>query len=134
MADYDSTKPTNPFTSVISKFTNLLANFRFPPPPVKVETEAGKTVVRGGELAEEEKPVTVRFGEPRPTTVAPLKLEAKGVDKETKPAVLWQVYAIGGFFILKWALAKWNERRTNNQSADEEDSPPQPAAADEGNK
>lgn len=31
----------------------------------------------------------------------------------------FQVYAVGGYFILKWAWAKWNGQRTKRKSTDD---------------
>ncbi|KAI3734653.1 hypothetical protein L6452_14127 [Arctium lappa] len=138
----ESSRPPNPLFSIISKFTQIFNSLFLPPTPspsakkdvVKVEMEskgAGvDAVFHGSEVVEESKPVSVRFPEARTTTVAPLKLEPEEVEQDTKPVVLWQVYAIGGFFILKWVLGRWNERRANKKSSDE-DSPPPAAAANE---
>ncbi|CAF2268588.1 unnamed protein product [Brassica rapa] len=42
----------------------------------------------------------------------PLKFEAEGSSGRTSNSfVLWQVYALGGFLVLKWACARWNERK-----------------------
>lgn len=60
---------------------------------------------------------------PNRQTIPPLKLEAEELEQDTNPVVLWQVYTIGGFFILKWAWARWNERRANKKSTTE-DPPP----------
>ncbi|KAF5794535.1 hypothetical protein HanXRQr2_Chr08g0329161 [Helianthus annuus] len=135
--DHESITPPNPLSSFISNFTQLI-NFRFPPKKLETDTKtaAGNTVFRSGEPAEDSKPATVRFSDARPTTVAPLKLEAEEVEKDTNPVFLWQVYAIGGFFVLRWVLARWNERKANKnkKSSDEEDSPPQPPPAADGDE
>ncbi|KAJ9553739.1 hypothetical protein OSB04_017784 [Centaurea solstitialis] len=131
----ESTRPPNPFVSIISKFTEVF-NSRFPPPAsekkdvvVKVEKERK---VAGGEVVvvEESKPVTVRFPEAPTTTVAP-PLKEEVVERDRKPVVLWQVYAIGGFFILKWALGRWKEHRANKKPSDQDSPPPSAAAANE---
>ncbi|XP_076957314.1 uncharacterized protein LOC143632772 [Bidens hawaiensis] len=128
MADRDeSSKPTNPFTSLLSQFTQVISNFRLPflPPPkkdvvVKVETEK-KAVVRGGEVTEVTKSTTVTFPDGNKKSVTPLKLESEGAEQETNPVVLWQVYVIGGFFILKWAYGRWNEHKERRkQSKDDQ--------------
>ncbi|XP_076946806.1 uncharacterized protein LOC143618484 [Bidens hawaiensis] len=125
MADKDeSSKPTNPITSLISQFTQVISNFRLPflppPPAVKVETEK-KAVVRGGEVTEVTKSTTVTFPDGNKKSVTPLKLESEGAEQETNPVVLWQVYVIGGFFILKWAYGRWNEHKERKkQSKDDE--------------
>ncbi|CAH1430801.1 unnamed protein product [Lactuca virosa] len=136
----ESSIPPNPLLSVISKFTKFV-NSRFPPRPaekdvVKVETESkgsGDSVFRSSEVVEPEvsKPVVVRFPDARTTTVPPLKVEAEELEQDTNPVVLWQVYAIGGFFVLRWVLARWKERRANKKKPSNEDSPPAASGADE---
>ncbi|KAI3748542.1 hypothetical protein L6452_11681 [Arctium lappa] len=122
--DEESSRPPNPFNALFSKFTQIL-NFRFPPlppakkDPVKVETER-KATVRGDEVVEVKKSVTVTYPDARTKTVAPLKLESEEAEQETNPVVLWQVYAIGGFFILKWAWGRWNERRARKKPSSED--------------
>ncbi|KAD2804750.1 hypothetical protein R6Q59_029831 [Mikania micrantha] len=139
ISNSQSIRHPNPISSIISKFTEVI-NFRFPPPPAKkVETErktAGDAVIPGGEAVEDSNPATVRFPQAHPTTVAPLKLQEDEVEGDTNPVFLWQVYAIGGFFILRWVLARWNERRRANNKSSNEDSPPspQPGASAEGNE
>ncbi|KAJ0764078.1 hypothetical protein HanPI659440_Chr08g0288111 [Helianthus annuus] len=90
--DHESITPPNPLSSFISNFTQLI-NFRFPPKKLETDNKsaAGNTVFRTGEPAEDSKPVTVRFSDARPATVAPLKLEAEEVEKDTNPVFLWQV-------------------------------------------
>ncbi|CAI9296193.1 unnamed protein product [Lactuca saligna] len=138
----ESSGPPNPLLSVISKFTKFV-NSRFPPPPtaekdvVKVETESkgsGDSIFRSSEVVEPEvsKPVVVRFPDARTTTVPPLKVEAEELEQDTNPVVLWQVYAIGGFFVLRWVLARWKERRANKKKPSNEDSPPAASASASG--
>ncbi|XP_071732985.1 uncharacterized protein [Rutidosis leptorrhynchoides] len=124
--------PPNPFSPIISKFTEVLSLLFPPSPPAKVETvsnAAGDAVSLGSEVAEDTKPVSVRFPVAPTTDGGPLKLESEEMEKDTNPAVLWQVYAIGGFFIMKWALARWKERRINKKPSNE-DSPTPPTAED----
>ncbi|KAL3838228.1 hypothetical protein ACJIZ3_022819 [Penstemon smallii] len=51
---------------------------------------------------------------------ASLKLEPETEDAErsTNPLLLWQVYAIGGAFILRWAWTRWNERKGQKKPDD----------------
>ncbi|KAL6580931.1 hypothetical protein OROMI_006854 [Orobanche minor] len=69
------------------------------------------------------KPSVVTF--PRQSFV-PLKLEAEAEEAErsTNPVILWQVYAIGGFYILKWAWTRWNERKGQKKSDEDVEEPP----------
>ncbi|KAL6503683.1 hypothetical protein OROGR_025606 [Orobanche gracilis] len=74
------------------------------------------------------KPSVVTF--PRQSFV-PLKLEgeAEGDERSTNPVILWQVYAIGGFYILKWAWTRWNEQKGQKKSdEDVEEPPPAPSS------
>nr|GEU30237.1 translation initiation factor IF-2 like [Tanacetum cinerariifolium] len=116
--------PPNPFSSIISKFTDVFNNFRFPPPPVKVDTVAGDDVA-------EEKPVSIRYPDASGVDVAQVKVESGEVQHVTNPAVMWQVYAIGGFFLLKWAVARWKEQRAKKKPSDEDSPPPTAAETNE---
>ncbi|XP_052184874.1 uncharacterized protein LOC127796657 [Diospyros lotus] len=112
----------NPIASLLSMLN--ISNL-FPPPKRDAnKAEPPARPLGGGdsnEAKQEEKPVVVKV--PRPQTELPsLKLEAEGSEQNTNPIVLWQVYAIGGFFVLKWVLARWNER-SKKRSSDEEPSP-----------
>ncbi|KAL2554784.1 hypothetical protein Fot_08403 [Forsythia ovata] len=114
----------NPILSFVS---NILQLFK-PPAPKKnstiisnvSESDPSKNVPPVNEtvVEDESKPAVVNF--PR-QTLAPLKLEAEaeGGEQNTNPVILWQVYAIGGFFILRWAWKRWNERKGDKKSSDE---------------
>ncbi|PWA93169.1 hypothetical protein CTI12_AA073830 [Artemisia annua] len=124
----ENSSPNNPFSSIISKFTDVFNNFKFPPPPVLVKSDAVKVTA---DVADE-KPVSVRYPLDDSSTVdvAPVKVESEPVGDHvttTNPALMWQVYAIGGFFLLKWAVARWKEQRAKKKPSDE-DSPPPPAS------
>ncbi|KAE9589839.1 hypothetical protein Lal_00021520 [Lupinus albus] len=64
-------------------------------------------------------PKIVRF--PKNQVVVPPPLETL-VDpqdssyKTSNPVILWQVYALGAFFISRWAWARWNERKGQGKS------------------
>ncbi|CAN8254689.1 unnamed protein product [Cochlearia groenlandica] len=52
-----------------------------------------------------------------------LKVEAEVSSGRTSNSlVLWQVYALGGFLVLKWAWARWNERNETGGKKDDEPS------------
>nr|GEX24865.1 hypothetical protein CTI12_AA210430 [Tanacetum cinerariifolium] len=137
----NDTVSTNPLSAVFSKFSQGFNNLQLPffPPPlgkkeaVKVETER-KAVVSGGEVTEVKKTTTVTFpdGRSKSSAATPLKLESEDADRETNPLVLWQVYAVGGFFVLKWAWGRWNERRERKKPSNE-DPPSSSPTADEDN-
>ncbi|KAJ8557568.1 hypothetical protein K7X08_003193 [Anisodus acutangulus] len=102
ISDDQQSKPTNPF---VCSFIQL---FKPPPPTATVEKE--------------EKTSVVKFPK---QDLPSLKLESDGTEPNTNPVVLWQVYAIGGFFVLRWAWSRWNERRGNKKPSDEEPPPSQ---------
>ncbi|KAJ8766040.1 hypothetical protein K2173_020556 [Erythroxylum novogranatense] len=68
------------------------------------------------------KPERVRFAEPKPETPPPLKLEVEEPAKISHPLIVLPVYALGGFFILKWVWARWKER-AKKASDDDKQSP-----------
>ncbi|KAL1817369.1 hypothetical protein DCAR_0521795 [Daucus carota subsp. sativus] len=102
----------NPFVSLLTNFTKF---FNFPQPKSAAPNPEAKP-----ENPKSKAPVVVAY--PSKQTAAPLKLEAEDLEKNTNPVVLWQVYAIGGFFVLKWAWARYNERRAKKKTND--DPPP----------
>ncbi|KAF3570386.1 hypothetical protein F2Q69_00061551 [Brassica cretica] len=52
----------------------------------------------------------------------PLKLEAEPSSGSTSNSlVIWQVYALGGFLVLKWAWARWNERNATSDKKEDDD-------------
>ncbi|KAL8090311.1 hypothetical protein AgCh_039690 [Apium graveolens] len=67
-------------------------------------------------------PVLSKFGNllawqtvnPPPPTPQKLPQQTK-----TNSLALWQASAVGGYFILRWAWAKWNEQRTKKKSSDD---------------
>ncbi|XVE68661.1 hypothetical protein DITRI_Ditri09bG0086600 [Diplodiscus trichospermus] len=68
----------------------------------------------------------VKFSETRPAVPPPLKLEAEETGRTSNQIILWQVYAIGGFFLLKWIWARWKERKemgSKKESSDDEQPP-----------
>ncbi|KAM7268538.1 hypothetical protein ACFE04_010704 [Oxalis oulophora] len=66
----------------------------------------------------------VKFSEVKPNIPPPLELEADlPTGRTSNPLVLWQVYAITGFMVLRWVVARWNERKerkTNKDSSDDD--------------
>ncbi|CAN1747635.1 hypothetical protein LINPERHAP1_LOCUS3150 [Linum perenne] len=94
---------------------SFLTNFNFPnpfdkrpdtPPP---STQLPKPDVVGETVKESQppKPTVVRF--PNPPSVVPPPIEAEA--EVTSGKTHNPVYAIGGFMILKWVWARWNERK-----------------------
>ncbi|XVF82840.1 hypothetical protein PTKIN_Ptkin16aG0082600 [Pterospermum kingtungense] len=89
-----------------------------------------EALVKKDEEIETPKPPSVYMGN-RQKLPPPLEFEAEEcVGRTSNPIVLWQVYAIGGFFFLKWIWARWKERKemgSKKESSDDE----QPPAADD---
>ncbi|CAH9113530.1 unnamed protein product [Cuscuta epithymum] len=112
-------KPINPLLSLLSAFLQL---FKPPPSPKPAAPEETQPISPKQELPkEEEKPSVVKF----PKAEFPsLKLESQESETDTNPVVLWQVYAIGGFFVLKWAWSRWNERKLKKRPSNENTPPP----------
>ncbi|CAN0826160.1 hypothetical protein LINGRAPRIM_LOCUS2184 [Linum grandiflorum] len=55
------------------------------------------------------KPDALKFTERKPSPAPPLRLE---VDEPSNPLITYSVvYAMGGFIIVKWVWARWNERK-----------------------
>lgn len=96
--------------------------FQFPkkdPTPVKEPELAGAGGGGGGGESEGEKPDVVMF--PRKPLEPPpaLKLEVEEeAGKTSNPVILWQVYALGGFLILKWVWGRWQERKARKGGDD----------------
>ncbi|KAK6933490.1 hypothetical protein RJ641_036384 [Dillenia turbinata] len=118
-----SANPQNPFLS-------FLANFKFPfPQPKKQEkivvVEESKTERHIAEKEDQKKPDVVTFPDSgRQSLPTPLKLEVDEAEQKNGSALLWQVYALGGFLLLQWAWAKWNQRRAKSSPPDDEQPPP----------
>ncbi|WCJ19181.1 hypothetical protein M5689_001480 [Euphorbia peplus] len=78
------------------------------------------------------KPNIVSFPNSTQLVSNPLGVEVEESSGKThNPLIIWQVYALGGFIIVKWVLARWKERNERakksaedgNQSSDEHQSP-----------
>ncbi|KAF4367992.1 hypothetical protein F8388_002603 [Cannabis sativa] len=116
MADNTQTQtnevnPNQP-VNIFSLFTKFIHQFPFfKPKPntesasvAEVEPRQGRAAVDGGESS---KPDIVRF--PKAQLAVP-------------PPVA--VYALGGFLVLKWVLARWKERKGQKDDSSDEDQPP----------
>ncbi|XP_030439907.1 uncharacterized protein LOC115661849 [Syzygium oleosum] len=93
------------------------------PEPAGGESEGGST---------SEKPDVVRFPHKSLEPPPPLKLEVEEESgKTSNPVILWQVYALGGFLILKWVWGRWQERKARKGSDDQATEDAQDAAPDD---
>ncbi|XP_047976535.1 uncharacterized protein LOC125218802 [Salvia hispanica] len=108
----------NPF---VVFFTNLLASIKLPFPPKKNDAKPEHAVEAAEPLKsaadEEKKPGFVTF--PR-QSVEEIKLEAEAdaAGRTTNPLILWQVYALGGILVARWAWMRWNERKGQKKPDD----------------
>ncbi|OIW13201.1 hypothetical protein TanjilG_17644 [Lupinus angustifolius] len=119
----------------IKTFFTLFNNFKFDlqqlpffnPKPKQNNKNKNKTlVVSDGNTVQQKKeeddvskPKLVWF--PKTQVVASPPLEAQPEPLESSnntsnPLILWQVGALGAFFISKWAWARWNERKGQGRS------------------
>ncbi|XP_022743231.1 uncharacterized protein LOC111294250 [Durio zibethinus] len=85
-----------------------------------------EALVKKEEEIEIPKPPSLFMGH-RQKLPPPLEFEAEEcVGRSSNPIVLWQVYAIGGFFLAKWIWARWKERKdmgAKKESSDNEQAP-----------
>ncbi|GLT88795.1 hypothetical protein SLE2022_068040 [Rubroshorea leprosula] len=72
-------------------------------------------------------PARVFFGS-RQNPPPPLDMEAEeSIGRTSNPVVLWQVYVISGFLILKWVWTRWKERKEGGDKKDSSDDDQSPA-------
>ncbi|CAN0826158.1 hypothetical protein LINGRAPRIM_LOCUS2184 [Linum grandiflorum] len=65
-----------------------------------------------GEEIDAPKPNVARFPNARPVVPPHMEVEVEESSHRThNPVIIWQVYAMGGFIIVKWVWARWNERK-----------------------
>ncbi|XP_031278575.1 uncharacterized protein LOC116137031 [Pistacia vera] len=75
------------------------------------------------------KPSLVRFPDSA-RQIIPARLEFEAEEpagRTSNPVVLWQVYALGGFLVLRWVWARWKERKeqaAKKDSSDDNDDTP----------
>lgn len=118
---------SNPLFSLISKFFGNPQQLKNEQDKKAETAQKEESVKRVGGEERDSKPNVVRFPLTQPEVkVPPLKLESDEAEKDTNPIVLWQVYALGGFIVLRWVWAKWQERKAAKAKKDEsgEEKPP----------
>ncbi|CAE6075955.1 unnamed protein product [Arabidopsis arenosa] len=105
--------------------TNLFAFLQPKPPPATIDANAPKPT--GEKEPQKSTYETVSFPYTPPKSAEPIKFEAEPSSGRTSNSViLWQVYALGGFLVLKWAWARWNERNERsdkNEATGDDDQP-----------
>ncbi|CAL1374117.1 unnamed protein product [Linum trigynum] len=121
-------------TSPFPFFPNFHLDF---PNPFRRETQQPRRQIVASDdptpaAAAADKPDAIKFAERKPSSTAPpLQLE---VDEPSHPLLTYSVYALGGFIVLKWVWARWNERkeRANKGSSTEENRSPEYHSPAEG--
>ncbi|CAK7325330.1 unnamed protein product [Dovyalis caffra] len=126
-----SQKPKNLF-SIIPKFELKFPFFNKSVPLAKEETKIAVVSEGGENESGNQKPNIVSFPNARPLITSSIEVEAEESSGRThNPVIIWQVYALGGFIVVKWLWARWQERNErakkassdDNQSNDEYQSP-----------
>ncbi|CAN1318920.1 hypothetical protein LINPERPRIM_LOCUS31020 [Linum perenne] len=84
--------------------------FEFPNPLHRISLPRNHIVASDNRtVSSDDRPDAVKFTERKPAQEPPLQLE---VDQPSQALVTYSVvYAMGGFLILKWVWARWNERK-----------------------
>ncbi|CAN1171993.1 hypothetical protein LINPERHAP2_LOCUS29916 [Linum perenne] len=103
---------------------SFLPKFNLPNPFFNQAAETAKTASPSTDMPiaavvgetekeiETPKPSVVRFPNARSVVPLPMEVEIEESSHKThNPVIIWQVYAMGGFLILKWVWARWNERK-----------------------
>ncbi|KAK4758003.1 hypothetical protein SAY87_019304 [Trapa incisa] len=126
MADSDEVASEGRSKGPMDFFSFLGKLIKFPLPKDVPKSE--KLTVGTGENEDAgQKPDVVRFPYRSLEVPLPLKLEVEEESGRTSnPLILWQVYALGGFLIMKWVWGRWNERnrqQDNDEASDNYDSP-----------
>uniref|UniRef100_A0A7N0V5I1 Uncharacterized protein n=1 Tax=Kalanchoe fedtschenkoi TaxID=63787 RepID=A0A7N0V5I1_KALFE len=112
-----SEKPPNPFVSLLH---SLRLPFPIPfPPPAK--SDPRNPADTPAETAVSNKTDVVRFCDPKPAIPPPLKIESE--ESAQSAAVVWQVYALGGYLLARWIWGKWKEKHNKDQPSDENPPP-----------
>ncbi|GAA0143492.1 hypothetical protein LIER_04163 [Lithospermum erythrorhizon] len=114
---------------IVSFFVNIMQMFPLPKNENKPKVaELDKHVIK--EVVEERKSNNSVVTFPKKEELPSFKLQAEDAHKSTNPVLLWQVYAIGGFFVLRWAWSRWNERKGKKKPSNEERSTEEPPNED----
>ncbi|XP_050385581.1 uncharacterized protein LOC126802083 [Argentina anserina] len=115
--------PQNPI-NLFALFSNFKPQFPFwkkqqpkqQPNPVQDEPSSSVS----------QKLVTVRFPKAQPVVPTVASEVEEPMSKTSNPILVWQVYALGGFLVLKWIWGKYQERKgqkdDGKESSDDEQS------------
>ncbi|XP_068344629.1 uncharacterized protein [Pyrus communis] len=71
-----------------------------------------------------QKPVVVSFPKEQVAAPPPVAVEfEEPITKTSNPIIFWQLSALGGYLVLRWIWARWQERRDKKDgSSDDEQS------------
>ncbi|KAJ9175372.1 hypothetical protein P3X46_013935 [Hevea brasiliensis] len=118
-------------SNLFSVFPNIeLKKF---PPVFNIDPRADDEVAPGKkEKTSAQKPEVVRLADLKTVIPPPLKLQYDESGMLSQPLIVFPIYVLGGFVILKWVWARWKERTErgkkassdDDQSSDEYQSPP----------
>ncbi|XP_024030392.1 uncharacterized protein LOC21399850 [Morus notabilis] len=104
----------------------LFAKFKLPLPflkpkdgPVAEDGPREPVVSDGG--TESRKVDFVRIPKAQVAVPPPVAVENEEANKTSNPIILWQVYALGGFMVMRWIWARWNERKGRKENSSEDD-------------
>ncbi|KAL5569525.1 hypothetical protein UlMin_026100 [Ulmus minor] len=111
----DPKEPTNIFS--------FLSKLKLQLPFLKQEPKEGVVVVgdEEGNRSESRKPDVVTFPKAQLVVPPPVAVENEETGKTSNPIIIWQVYALGGFLVLRWIWARWNERKGQKEDSDDND-------------
>lgn len=114
---------SSPHQLKLPSFVVNLFPFLQPKSPASVNGADGAPKPAAGVSKDKEtQNSTVSFPYNPPKSAEPLKVEAEPSSGSTSNSlVIWQVYALGGFLVLKWAWARWNERNATSDKKEEEE-------------
>lgn len=116
--------------SLLPKFQLNLPFFFNQQPKKAEETVVSKGTAKTSTVSEAHdgnassvKPSLARFPDAtRPILPPPIELEAEEpAGRTSNPVVLWQVYALGGFLVMRWIWARWQERKERSGKKDSDD-------------
>ncbi|KAI3984644.1 hypothetical protein MKX01_004007 [Papaver californicum] len=112
----ESSSPSSNNRGPFSVIQDIIANFLSQFNNKKAEEVVVVSEVKKKEeiKAKQSPPDVVKFPDSRPDYTG-LKLTVEEVEpqQESGGNNMWQVYALGGFMLLRWGWAKWKEAQAN---------------------
>ncbi|KAM1262957.1 hypothetical protein ACFX13_028685 [Malus domestica] len=106
---------------------SLFPKFKLQFPFLKQEPE-GVVVADEPRKADEgtesniQKPVVVSFPKAQVAAPPPVAVEyEEPVTKTSNPIIFWQLSALGGYLVLRWIWARWQERRDKKDGSSDDE-------------